>query len=79
MITVNALVDLLADEDTSTRWIVEGAGGVLVPTNDAESMTDLMASLLLPVVVVTHARLGTINHTLLTLEALRVDRWSPAW
>jgi dethiobiotin synthase len=52
------------------RWVVEGAGGVLVPINEADLMVDLMAHLALPVVVVARATLGTINHTLLTLEAL---------
>jgi dethiobiotin synthetase len=52
-------------------WIVEGAGGVLVPLNDTELMIDLMRALALPVVVVGRSSLGTINHTLLTLEALR--------
>lgn len=51
--------------------VVEGAGGALVPLNDRALMTDLMARLGLPVVVVARTGLGTINHTLLTLEALR--------
>ncbi len=51
--------------------IVEGAGGVLVPLNESETMADLMRALGLPAVVVAAAALGTINHTLLTLEALR--------
>lgn len=53
------------------RWIVEGAGGALVPLNDTELMTDLMQALGLPVLVATRSGLGTINHTLLTIEALR--------
>ncbi|MGH9394048.1 MAG: dethiobiotin synthase, partial [Terriglobales bacterium] len=51
--------------------VVEGAGGVLVPLNDSETMADLMAWLALPVVLVARTALGTINHTLLSLEALR--------
>ena len=67
---------LSADETVSNVpaadcLIVEGAGGVLVPLNETELMTDLMARLQLPVLVVTRTTLGTINHTLLTLEALR--------
>jgi dethiobiotin synthetase len=50
---------------------VEGAGGVLVPINETEMMADLMSALGLPVLVVARTALGTINHTLLTLEALR--------
>lgn len=51
--------------------LVEGAGGLLVPLNEAENMRDLAEALALPVVVVAEAGLGTINHTLLTIEALR--------
>ena len=52
-------------------WIVEGAGGALVPINGTELMTDLMRALALPVLVVARSALGTINHTLMTIEALR--------
>ncbi|MEO8258157.1 MAG: dethiobiotin synthase [Acidobacteriota bacterium] len=55
----------------TTQWIVEGAGGVLVPINETETMADVMSALDLPVVVVARTALGTINHTLLTLQALR--------
>jgi dethiobiotin synthetase len=55
----------------SGPWVIEGAGGVLVPLNDSENMADLMAHLGLPVVVAARSALGTINHTLLTLKALR--------
>jgi len=61
--------------DIATRsaqaLIVEGAGGALVPINETALMADLMLSLGLPAVVVARSSLGTINHTLLTLEALR--------
>lgn len=61
----------IAERFATTNWIIEGAGGVLVPLNDSELVIDLMLQLRLPVLVVTRAELGTINHTLLTLEALR--------
>jgi dethiobiotin synthase len=51
--------------------IVEGAGGVLVPVNDSELMLDLIKKLGAPVVVASRTALGTINHTLLTVQALR--------
>jgi dethiobiotin synthetase len=51
--------------------IVEGAGGALVPINDTQLMTHLMRHLKLPVVLVCRSSLGTINHTLLSLAALR--------
>ena len=53
------------------RLIVEGAGGVMVPLDDRHLMVDLMATLGLPVLVVARSELGTINHTLLTLDQLR--------
>jgi len=51
--------------------ITEGAGGLLVPLTPGVDMAGLAAELRLPVLVVARARLGTLNHTLLTLEALR--------
>lgn len=54
--------------------IVEGAGGVFVPVNDRQLTTDLMRGLGLPVVLVSRSSLGTINHTLLSLAALRTAR-----
>ena len=53
--------------------LAEGAGGVLVPVDrkNRVAMIDLMAALGLPIIVVAHAGLGTINHTCLTLEALK--------
>ncbi len=49
--------------------IAEGAGGLLVPATEELSMADLARELDLPLIVVARASLGTINHTLLTLEA----------
>jgi dethiobiotin synthetase len=49
--------------------LVEGAGGLLVPIRNDYMMADLARDLALPLVVVARARLGTINHTMLTLEA----------
>jgi dethiobiotin synthetase len=51
--------------------IIEGAGGVLVPINDTYLMVDLIKKLGAPVILVARTTLGTINHTLLSLEALR--------
>ncbi len=58
----------------SEALVAEGAGGALVPINEKQLMTDLMRHLKLPVVVVARTALGTINHTLLTLAALRAAR-----
>jgi dethiobiotin synthetase len=57
--------------EDGTTWIVEGAGGLLVPINETQTMADWIAYLALPVLVVARSGLGTINHTLLTLEALQ--------
>ncbi len=54
--------------------VAEGAGGVLVPINKTQFMTHLMRHLKLPVLLVSRTALGTINHTLLSLAALRAAR-----
>ena len=53
------------------RLVVEGAGGILVPINDDQMVIDIMQKIGLPVLVVARSGLGTLNHTLLTLAALR--------
>jgi dethiobiotin synthase len=70
-IDLETVVEGAAGFAASDRWIVEGAGGVLVPLNDTALMADLMVRLSLPVLVVARTTLGTINHTLLTIEAIR--------
>lgn len=60
--------------DTKGPLVVEGAGGVMVPINETALMIDLMERLALPTIVVARSGLGTINHTLLTLEMLRRRR-----
>jgi len=53
-------------------FVVEGIGGLLVPLNDeGDLLIDLLEELALPVLLVARSTLGTINHTLLSLEALR--------
>ena len=54
--------------------IIEGAGGLLVPINKQCFISDLIKHLNVPTIIVCRSGLGTINHTLLTLEALRVNR-----
>lgn len=56
---------------TSSPLIVEGAGGVLSPLTHRHLLIDLIQRLNLPTIIVARTQLGTINHTLLTLEALR--------
>ena len=56
---------------SSDALIIEGAGGLLVPLNDEALMLDLIRELRAPVVVAARTTLGTINHTLLTVMAIR--------
>lgn len=51
--------------------VVEGAGGLLVPILEDYYMSDLVLDLALPILVVTRPDLGTLNHTLLTVESAR--------
>jgi dethiobiotin synthetase len=55
----------------ASALLVEGVGGLLVPLSSSYSIADLAVALELPVIVAARAGLGTINHTLLTLEAAR--------
>ena len=51
--------------------IVEGAGGLLVPLTDNYLMSDLASNLGLSLIIVTRPSLGTLNHTLLTVESAK--------
>ena len=51
--------------------IIEGAGGFLVPLNVTETMADLAICLNIPIIVVIGMKLGCINHSLLTIEAIK--------
>ena len=53
--------------------IAEGAGGIMVPLNRRETMLDLMQALKFPILLAARPGLGTINHTLLSIRALRSD------
>jgi len=69
---VAARFEEIGDGHPGRNWIVEGIGGAMVPLNDTGAMVaDLIAAMGLPCLVVARSTLGTINHTLLTLEALR--------
>lgn len=70
-IDLDDLVTLASAQPPGEFWVVEGAGGALVPVNGRDLMIDLIARLGVPAVVVARSSLGTINHTLLTLDALR--------
>ena len=66
-------IRLVTQTTNETRpLVIEGAGGLMVPLSDSFWMIDLMMALNQPVVLVARTALGTLNHTLLSLEALRL-------
>src|SRR3546814_337238 len=66
---VNIDVEMLAPPPGNL--IVEGAGGALVPVTRTTLYADLFAKWQIPVIICARTALGTINHSLLTIEALR--------
>lgn len=66
---VQRSIDLVSRD--SDVLIVEGVGGVMVPLDERHTVLDLASWLGLPAVIVARAGLGTINHTLLTVNSLR--------
>jgi dethiobiotin synthetase len=63
-----------AAEARADLLIAEGVGGLLVPLTPERTIRDLAVALGLPVLIVARPGLGTINHTLLTIEAARAAR-----
>ena len=68
-VTIN--LDRLALPRIDGPLVIEGAGGVLVPVSETLLMADLFAHWRLPVILCARTGLGTINHSLLSIEALR--------
>jgi dethiobiotin synthetase len=64
-------IDLAALTPPPGNLIVEGAGGALVPVTRTTLYADIFARWQIPVIVCARTALGTINHSLLTIEALR--------
>ncbi|RZK09825.1 MAG: dethiobiotin synthase [Flavobacterium sp.] len=66
------VIDLkkIIEPETSNHLVIEGAGGIFVPINDQETIVDLIQPDY-KVIVVSRHYLGSINHTLLTIEALQ--------
>ena len=60
----------IQEPETVNHLVIEGAGGILVPLNDTESVVDIIQPDY-KVIVVSRHYLGSINHTLLTVEALQ--------
>ena len=71
---INIQKEKIQIPNTDSNLVIEGAGGSLVPFNEKEDMTDLMKYLDCPVIIVARSTLGTLNHTFLTLFALRAKK-----
>jgi dethiobiotin synthetase len=69
--SVTIELDAIKPPEHKHTLIIEGAGGLLVPLNNHQLMIDLFKKLNAPVVLVSRHYLGSINHTLLSIEALR--------
>jgi len=63
-------INLINEPETTNHLVIEGAGGIFVPLNDKDTIADLIQPDY-KVIVVSRHYLGSINHTLLTVEALR--------
>jgi dethiobiotin synthetase len=68
---VTILPEALTPPETTMPLVIEGAGGLLVPLTRGETYAEVFARWRLPVILCARTSLGTINHTLLSLEALR--------
>ncbi|RNC85491.1 MAG: dethiobiotin synthase [Balneola sp.] len=66
-----SLSDFELPEFHTKHLIVEGAGGLIVPINWKETVLDLIEKFNIPVLLVARSSLGTLNHTLLSLKALK--------
>lgn len=72
----NITIDLEKIElpKTTNNLIIEGAGGLMVPLNNKDLIIDLIKKLDVEVILVSQNYLGSINHTLLSLESLKVRK-----
>lgn len=67
---ITITLENINEPETANHLVIEGAGGLFVPINNNETIADLIRPDY-KVVVVSRHYLGSINHTLLTVEALR--------
>ena len=65
-------IDQIKEPETENNLVIEGAGGLLVPLNERETILDIIKEDY-KVIVVSRHYLGSINHTLLTLSALKAN------
>jgi dethiobiotin synthetase len=72
-IELDALEKVFITEKRDKFLIVEGAGGIMVPLGEGVLQIELIKRLKLPLLIVAEDRVGTINHTILTLSAARKE------
>lgn len=61
-------------EDKYNYILIEGAGGLLVPLNEKETILDLIKYEDIPIILLTYGKLGSINHTLMSLEIIKQNK-----
>jgi dethiobiotin synthetase len=71
---VHIQLENLTPPQTENTLIIEGAGGLMVPLNEKELLLDLIKNLGIEVIVVSQNYLGSINHTLLTINTLKQNQ-----
>ena len=67
-------LDKITPPETSNTMIIEGAGGLMVPLNDKEFVVDIITKLDAEVVLVIQNYLGSINHSILSIDSLRTRK-----
>jgi dethiobiotin synthetase len=72
LLKIKAHYDTL--KKTSEYLFIEGAGGYYVPLGDHIMTSDLISSLNIPIILVAGIRLGCLNHTMLTVEAIHKNK-----
>ena len=70
IIDVNKIVKFVKNLKTK-KLVIEGAGGLNVPINSNYLMSDLCKKLDIPLILVSKTKIGTINHTLMSLEVIK--------
>ena len=74
-LNVNKLLESFTGIQNENDFVVvEGAGGLIVPLNDHESLADFAQKIDLPIIVVVGMKLGCLNHALLTIEAIKTRK-----
>jgi dethiobiotin synthetase len=71
-VELDALVDFCNTPSQADITLVDGVGGIMVPLNDSQTVLDWMLALKWPVIVTAGTYLGAINHTLITIEILKM-------